>query len=146
MAIAKMYGQCLLKALNKEVNLGNGATGLKLMLCTSAYVPNQETHIYKNSITNEVVGTGYTSGGIAISSVTVAYDGSTNTITVDGADITLANSTITARFGIIYDSTSGVATTMPLIAYIDFETDQISSNGSFIITFDANGIFTVATA
>ena len=146
MAIAKMYGNFLLKSLNKEVSLTTGSKGLKLMLCTSDYVPNQDTDMYKSSVTNEVVGKEYTEKGIALTNVTVTYDSDTNTIKVDGDDITLANSTITARYAVIYDSASGVEATMPLIAYIDFETDQISSNGSFVITFDASGIFTIVTA
>ena len=145
MANAKMYGNALLKAMNKEVNLGNGASGLKLMLCTSAYTPNQDTDMYKSNVTNEVVGTGYTSGGVSITSVTVSYNSATNTIKVDGADVNFATSTITSRYAVIYDDTNSTDATKVLLAYIDFETDQISSNGDFKITFDANGIFTIVT-
>lgn len=142
---SKMYGNFLLKALNKEVNLPNGATGLKVLLATSSYVPDQDSHIYKSSITNEVVGTGYTSGGVALTNVIVAYSGTTNTITVDSDDVVWASSTITARYAVIYDSTSGVDGTSPLIGYIDFGADMSSNNGNFTITFDSNGIFTIST-
>jgi hypothetical protein len=147
MATAKMYGNFLLKALNKEVTLGNGATGLKCMLTTSLYTPNQDTDIYKSSVTNECTGTNYTAGGAALTSVTVAYTAGTNTITVDAADTTWATSTIAAaRYAVIYDSTPATDATRPLICYVDFTTDQSSSSGSFTITWDATGIFTITTA
>ncbi|MPN02668.1 hypothetical protein SDC9_149884 [bioreactor metagenome] len=135
-----MYGNALLKALNKEVNYL--ADTIKVMLCTSAYVPDQDVHIYKSSITNEVVGSGYVAGGATLTTKTMTYDGATNTIKLDADDITWASSTITARYAVIYDST-GTDSTSTLLGYIDFGADQTSSAGSFTITFDATGIFAV---
>lgn len=57
---SKLYGNVLLKALNKEVDWDSDT--IKVMLTTSSYTPNQDTHIYKSSVTNEVTGTGYTAG------------------------------------------------------------------------------------
>lgn len=137
---AKMYGNALLKALNKEVNYLTDT--VKVMLCTSAYVPDQDAHIYKSSVTNEVVGTGYTAGGATLTTKTMTYDGTTNTIKLDADDITWASSTITARFAVIYDST-GTDSTSTLLGYVDFGTDQISSAGDFKITWDVAGIFQI---
>lgn len=137
---AKMYGNALLKALNKEVNYITDT--IKVMLCTNSYTPNQDTHIYKSSITNEVTGTGYTAGGATLANKTMTYDGTTNTIKLDANDITWANSTITARYAVIYDST-GTDSTSVLLGYIDFGEDKISSAGDFKITWDTAGIFAV---
>lgn len=137
---AKMYGNALLKALNKEVNYITDT--IKVMLCTSAYTPNQDTHIYKSSITNEVTGTGYTAGGATLTNKTMTYDGATNTIKLDANDVTWASSTITARYAVIYDST-GTDSTSTLLGYIDFGENKISSAGDFKITWDTNGIFAV---
>lgn len=143
---SKMYGQFLLRALNKEVTLGNGATGLKVMLCTSLYVPNQDTHVYKSSVTNEVAnGNGYTTGGATLTSVTVSYNATTNTITIDAADVVWSNSTITARYAVIYDSTTGVDGTSPLIGYVDFGEDISSNASNYAISWDSAGIFTIST-
>ena len=137
---AKMYGNALLKALNKEVNYITDT--IKVMLCTSAYTPNQDTHIYKSSITNEVTGTGYTTGGATLTNKTMTYDGATNTIKLDANDVVWASSTITARYAVIYDDT-GTDSTSTLLGYIDFGEDKISSSGDFKITWDTAGIFAV---
>lgn len=137
------YGQALSKALNKEI--GFTADTIKVMLCTSTYVPNQDTHVYKDvSVTNEVTGTGYTAGGSALTTKTIAYDGTTNIIKLDADDVTWASSTITARYAVIYDDTP--ATNKPLLGYVDFGADQSSSNGNFTITWDANGILKITVS
>lgn len=71
MATSKPYGQAVKSLLNKEADLDSDA--LKAMLLTSAYTPNLDTHRYKSDLTNEVVGTGYTAGGVTLTSVTVVY-------------------------------------------------------------------------
>lgn len=143
MAISRMYGNALLKALNKEVDWDTDT--IKVMLCTSAYSPLQDSHIYKSSVTSEVTGTGYTAGGATLTSKTITYNATTNTITLDAADVTWSNSTIAnARYAVIYDSTGTDATSV-LLAYIDFESDMTSSNGAFTVTWDANGIIQLST-
>ncbi|MDR7237109.1 hypothetical protein [Neobacillus drentensis] len=134
---AKWYGQAMLKAFNKEIDFDTDI--IKVMLCTSAYVPNQDTHVYKDvSVTSEVTGTGYTAGGATLASKTIAYDAPTNVIALDAADVTWAASTITARYAVIYDDSP--ASNKPLLAYVDFGADQSSNNGNFTITWDAAGI------
>jgi hypothetical protein len=115
------------------------------MLCTSTYAPNQDTHVYKDvSVTNEVTGTGYTAGGATLASKTIAYDGATNIVALDAADVTWASSTITARYAVIYDDSP--ASNKPLLAYVDFGADQSSNNGNFTITWDAAGILKVTVS
>jgi hypothetical protein len=46
---------------------------MRIMLMTSSYTPNIDTHEFQSDITNEVVGTGYTTGGLALSSKTITY-------------------------------------------------------------------------
>lgn len=140
----KMYGNAILKALNKEVNWASDT--IKVMLCTGTYTPDQDAHIYKNQVTNEVAdGNGYTAAGATLAGKTITYSGSNNTITLDANDVSWANSTITARYAVIYDDT-GVAATSVLLGYIDFGQNMTSSNGTFQITWDAAGIFIVTAA
>jgi hypothetical protein len=146
---AKMFGQFLRHALLKEVNLSTD--DIKVMLCTSALAldtTKQDSFEYKTSITNEVSGTGYTATGASLANKTLTYDSANNKIIFNADDITWANSTITARYAIIYDNTPSTDATKPLIAYLDFTTDQISSNGNFTIQWDntENAIFTITTA
>jgi hypothetical protein len=140
---AKMYGQSLLKALNKEIDYDTDT--IKVMLCTSAYVPDQDTHVYKDvSVTGEVVGTGYTAGGATLASKTITYTAATNIIALDAADVTWAASTITARYAVIYDDSP--ASSKPLLAYVDFGADQSSNNGNFTITWDTAGILKITVS
>lgn len=141
---SKLYGNFLLKALNKEVDFDSDT--IKVALLTSSYTPNQDTHDYFNDVSaNEVTGTGYTAGGITLASKTATYDSATNVIVLDAADVTWSSSTITARYAVVYDST-GTASTSALIGYVDFGSDQSSTNGNFTITWDSTGIVRITVA
>ena len=95
---------------------------------------------------NEVSGTGYTSGGYTLANKTNTYNSGTNVIVLDADDVTFASSTITARYAVVYDATPATNATRPLIGYVDFGSDQSSSNGNFTITWDATGIVRITVA
>lgn len=142
---SKLYGSFLVKALNKEVDWDSDT--IKVALLSNAYTPNQDTHDYFDDVSgNEVTGTGYTTGGITLASKTITYDGATNVIVLDAADVTWSASTITARYAVVYDDTPATAATKPLIGFVDFGSDQSSSSGNFTITWDATGIVRVTVA
>lgn len=138
---AKMYGPFLQSLANKEVDLDSDT--LKVMLCTSAYTPNQDTHRYKSDITNEIAGTGYTAGGVTLTSVAVTYTGATNTLMLDSADPSWPSSTITARYAVYYDSSPASDATRPLISYVDFGADVSSTAAAFTLQLDPAGIVTL---
>lgn len=141
----KLYGSLPAKTFNKEIDLDTDT--IKVMLLTSAYTPNQDTHDYLDDVVgNEVTGTGYTAGGAVLSSKTVTYDAGTNTFKFDAADVTWASSSITARYAVVYDDSGASNATKPLIGYFDFVTDRASSNGDFVVRWGADGIFTVTVA
>lgn len=141
----KFAGLFFLSLLNKEVDFDSD--NIKIMLCTNSYTFDQDTHRYKNQVTNEITGTGYTAGGQQLTSVTVTYDTATNTIKMDAADPSWPNSTITgARKAIVYDSTPGTDATRPIIAYLESDVDLSTTSGTLSITFDAAGIATITVA
>lgn len=140
---AKMYGNFLKLALSKQVDWSND--NIKCMLVTSSYVPDQDAHMYKDvHVSGETNGTGYTAGGALLTNKTVSYDTTTNTIKYDADDVSWANSTVTARYAVLFDDTP--STSKPLIGYVDFGADASSSAGTFQITWDSNGIFNIVTA
>jgi hypothetical protein len=106
---------------------------------------HQDTHRYKSSVTNEVTGTGYTAGGVTLTSKTAVYDVASNTLTLDCADPTWAASTITARYLVFYKDT-GTASTSPLIAYVDFGEDRSTGATPFTYTVPTTGIAQFITA
>lgn len=138
---ALLYPTVIQKAFNKEIDLDTDV--IKVALVTSTYT-RSAAHDYFNDITNEVTGTGYTAGGATLASKTVGT--SSQVFTFDAADTSWATSTITARGAVVYDSTPGTAATNPLIAFIDFGADVVSSGGTFTITWDSLGIVQVTSA
>ena len=130
---------------NFKKNVMNGNIDLdtntiKVALVTSGYTPTQATHEFFNQVTSEVSGTGYTAGGSTLASAAVTASGGKGVF--DANDTSWANSTITARAAVIYKD-SGASTTSPIIAYIDFGSDKVSSGGEFKITWNASGILTL---
>lgn len=129
---------------NFKKNIMNGSIDLdtdtiKVALVTSTYTPDQDTHEFFSSVTNEVSGTGYSAGGAALANKAVTEDTVDDEGVFDADDTSWASSTITARAAVIYKDT-GVAATSPLICYIDFGADKSTTAGTFLITWNAEGL------
>lgn len=67
----RWFGLALAKILNKEIDFDTDT--IKIMLTTSAYTPDFDAHDYKNDVSNEVSGTGYSAGGATLGSKTATY-------------------------------------------------------------------------
>jgi hypothetical protein len=118
------------------------ADTLKVVLVTSGYTPNIDTHTKYSDITNEVVGVGYTTSGSTLAGVVVSADLTGDKAILDANDVTWASSTITAAGAVIF-KVNGAAATSPLIGYVDFGGSKSSSNGDFVIQWNASGILTL---
>jgi hypothetical protein len=135
-----MYGKFLEKTFNGEVNLYTGV--IKVMLLTSSATLNQDTDDYINDVSaNEVSGAGYSAGGATVTGATPTYTAGTNTFALEANNVSWASSTITARYMVVYIDTGNPATS-PVIAYSDFGGDQSTVDGTFTLSWDADGIFT----
>ena len=117
---------------------------LKLMLVTSTYAPNIDTHTKRSDVTNEITGTGYTAGGVALTTKTVTADTTNDRGVFDADDASWATSTITARGAVIYKSRGGASSADELLLYIDFGSDITSTASTFSIVFNAIGILTLS--
>lgn len=113
----------------------NGTANLKCKLYTASYTPNKDDAAA--SITGEVAnGNGYTTGGQALTGVTVTNDTANDRVMLDATDPSWAASTITARYAVIvFDSTTDY-----LLYCLDFGANVSSTNGTFTVQFGANGI------
>lgn len=107
------------------------ADTFKILLVTSSYAPNKDTHTKRSDVTNEVTGTGYTAGGVT-SACTVTKDTANDKVTLGFAAVSWGSSTITAAGAVIYKST-GTASADPLVAYIDFGGNVSSNGGTFSV-------------
>lgn len=104
----------------------------KVMLTTSAYTENKDTHDFRDDITNEVSGTGYTAGGATVT-VTVTLDTANDRIDISLGSASWASSTITARKAVYYKSRGGAASADEIIAVNDFGSDVSTTAGTFTL-------------
>ena len=68
------------------------------MLVTSTYTPNKDTHTKRSDVTNEVTGTGYTAGGMAVSVSVAAVDTANDRVVITVASHNWTSSTIMSIF------------------------------------------------
>ena len=104
----------------------------KIMLVTSSYTPNKDTHDRRDDVTNEVTGTGYSTGGSTIA-CTVTKDTGNDKVTLQFASTSWASSTITARAAVVYKSRGGASSADELVFYNDFDADVSTTNGTFTV-------------
>ncbi len=124
-AMCTSFKSELMSALHDFDNPGGNT--FKIALYTSSATLGASTTAYSSS--NEITGTGYTAGGETLTSVSPTTSGTT--AYVDFADVTWANSTITANGALIYNANSSNAAVVTLA----FGSDKSSSNGDFTIVF-----------
>ena len=104
---------------------------IKLALFTSSASLGSGTTSYSTS--NEVSGTGYTAGGVTLTSTTFSTSGTTAFFDAD--DPTFTSASFTARGALIYNSSN----CDKAIAVLDFGGDFTVSSGTFKIIFPAAG-------
>ena len=115
-------------------NINAGTDTFKVMLTTSAYTENKDTHTKRSDVTNEVTGTGYTAGGASTTVTVAAVDTANDDVEITIGAASWATSTITARKAVIYKSRGGASSADELVAVIDFASDVISTAGTFTLT------------
>ncbi len=114
-----------------KANIDLDTATIKVMLVTSTYTENKDTHTKRSDITNEVTGTGYTAGGATVTA-TVTKDTANDRLDISLGGTTWPTSTITARKAVYYVST-GTASADQLIAVNDFGSDVVTSAGTFTL-------------
>lgn len=103
----------------------------KVVLVTSTYAPNKDTHTRRSDVTNEVVGTGYTAGGAASAVTVAAVDTTNDRVVITFGAVSWTTATITARGAVYYKSRGGASSADEIIAYDDFGSDIVSTLGTF---------------
>lgn len=135
--VGDWFTNAIFNALKKKYDITTDT--VKVMICTNAYVLNKNTHDFRDDITNEVVATGYTAGGVTLTNVTLTVN-SSNEIVLDGDDVEWnISGTMVARYAIIYVSLGSAATDV-LVGYVDFGADVTAIDGKFKITWNSAGI------
>lgn len=129
----KWYGNGLLKLVTGQIDADTDT--FKVLLTTSTYVPDQDAHDFRDDVTNEITGTGYTAGGLTLAGVSVTYDAASNEVRLLWNDASWSSASFTARNAVVYKSRGGAASADELLFYIDFGADQTVSSGTFTLDF-----------
>jgi hypothetical protein len=121
------------------VDLANDT--IKVMLVTASYTPDIDADdMIEDADANEVSSSGYTAGGATLTTPVVSQDNTNDRAKFVADTVTWTSVTFTTRYAVIYKD-SGVASTSPVIAYVDFESAQSPDAQDFVIDWHADGIF-----
>jgi hypothetical protein len=133
---------------NTQLAIDLSLTSHKLSLISNTHTPNFDTDVTWNS-TNEVSGTGWAAGGVALSAAAAGGTSTAPTLTISPAgtimydmnDVAVSSTTLTnARAVRLYaDALAG----KNLIVLVNFGADFSTSNGTFGIQWAATGVFTL---
>lgn len=127
-AMCTSFKQQLLQGRHNFTN--SGGHNFYIALFNSAATYNETTANYSSA--NEVPnGSGYTTGGVALTRVDPTTSG--NTAFTDFADVSWANASFTARGAVIYNQSYGNSS----VAVLDFGSDKTVTSGTFTIVFPA---------
>ena len=142
----KVYGTAQ-KHLDADVDWVSDT--IKCTLHTSTYSPNQSTHEFASSLTNELsTANGYTVGGATLGTKSVNVSGLVTQYRAAATTWT-ASGSLTARYAVVWKDT-GSAATSPLLAYVLLDSapaDVTATNAAFTITWDAtDGVFKVTAS
>jgi hypothetical protein len=122
-----------------EINL-NDTANIKLALVASGYTFSAAHTTWADVVANEVAtGTGYTTGGEVLASLSV------NATRFDAADVVWTALTKTFRGGVLYLDGTYLTIVKPLIAFILFDStpaDIVMAGADFTVTWNASGIIT----
>jgi hypothetical protein len=105
---ASIYSKFLSSLANKLIDFDSDT--IKIMLTTSSYTPDLDAHDFKDDVTNEVSGTGYTATGATLSSCSIA------TTAANSWGTSRANSTAYALGYIVRPATGNTYVYMALTA------------------------------
>ena len=132
-----IYDSFFNKLMDGAIDLNTDT--IKCALLTSSYIPSAAHILFSEVNSNEMeqillpIPNGYTTGGNALSGVTITGK------KFDANNVSWANSTITARYAVIYKPANGA-----LICLLDFGSNRVTSNQTFTVEFNTNGIITFA--
>lgn len=144
---SKFYNNHLESAMNAMYAGGSVPSGtVKAALMTTSYTFD-ETHAFFSDLTGEASGTGYTSGGLAVSGLTVTQNDVANVTDLDFTNLVFSGITVTNVDSYVLYYDTGTPSTSELIAYVEFtEGAQTITGGDFTIQPPAAGALRYASA
>jgi hypothetical protein len=136
---ANGYGNFGLNLLRGNVDVDTDT--FKAMLVGSGYTYDAD-HDFRDDVTGEVTGTGYTAGGVSLTGLTTTYDAATNRVKLDAADASFGTVTLTGITGLVVYVSKGSAATDLLVSFHSFAA-QAPSGVPFTYAWGTDGILTI---
>jgi hypothetical protein len=127
--------------------LAAGNANKKIALYDNTVVPSIDTSPQSYSVapwnTGEVTGTAWAAGGVALSLTALGISLVSGVgVMFDAVDVSVASTTVSNAFGcLIYDNV--LAPKAAVVAVYFGGTGYSTNNGTFGITWDANGVFRI---
>lgn len=137
-AVTQTYGQATLHMGLGRFNF-TGTDELKCMLASSTYVPDIDNDSFRSDIEDEIVVSGYTSGGESLIGVSWVYEDTDNQTVLRADPLTFLPLATSVRYAILYGST-GASSTDPLLAYIDFQENVDMTSTGLTLSWASSGI------
>lgn len=128
-ALKSWYTYDKFRIAQQSMQLDFETMALHLAVVTSAYTPDQKQHDFFNDITDEVVGTGYTAGGVPIMNAIIAIKfGQIKTFRADTIRWYMDPEGFTnGRRFILYDRTGKREVFWRLLAYSDDQAEDFGN-------------------
>jgi hypothetical protein len=125
-----------------KVALGNAAGPIGL---ATAGISTAKLFTDWTAIVTEITGTGYTTGGVAVTSPTFAAGGTNNSVATftSGTNPAWTTATFSANQAVLYQSS---ASTIQLGAFWDFGGSVSVTAGTFTLTINASGLLTATVS
>lgn len=137
---ARGYGNFLLHMAKADVDFDTAS--LAAMLATSSYVPDFGVHEFRSDVTDEVAGTGYTAGGLALTGVAVALDAVNSWVNIAADDADFGTLTVSGIAQLIVYVDTGSSATDLLVSCHTLPAPRSVTAGNFTYKFAADGIGT----
>jgi hypothetical protein len=134
-----VLGRAMLNMVTGRIDLDTDT--FKMLLATTA--ANKDTADFRDDVT-ELAGTsGYTSGGVTLTNVTVTYDSATDQVRFDFDDPSYPFSALVRfQYPTVYKARGGAASADELVAQVDLGAEQAIST-TWAMTIDVTGLFVI---
>ena len=125
-----------------KMALGNAAGPIGL---ATAGISTAKLFTDWTAIVTEITGTGYTTGGVAVTGLTFAAGGTNNSVSTfnTSSTPTWTTATFTANQAVLYESSASV---YQLGAFWDFGGAVSVTGATFTLTINASGLLTATTS
>jgi hypothetical protein len=148
MATAAWFGNALVGQFSSTAarRVDWDADTIMCSLHQNTFSPNVDTQDFWDDVSaTELAATGgYTTKGVALTTIAPAYTAGSNTTVLDANDAVWNSATFSAYYAIIWKDT-GTASTSPLLGYVDFQGVQTVSSGTFTIQWASDGVLKIVS-